>query len=222
MKNLNWALLCAMAALWACQKEPSNPTLLFDNYSNLATGNYWVYEQYLLDSSGVYTPRNQTDSNYVEKDTLIDGRSYFKLQVVVAGAPPNVYQAVFLRDSLHYLVDASGRILFSSQNTTDTLDARHFVVQLSHNPPTQDTVAYISGKMQPNDETVQVPAGAFVTKNFRETYQMWPKYSAGGPVRYLQHRYAKNVGLVEETMGFYVGDASGKYLVRRLKRHGKK
>ena len=218
MKNLTLALLGVLASLWACKKEQAGPA--FDNYFQLETGNYWIYDQYSLDTNGVYTLLGKTDSNYVEKDTLIRGETYFKLMEVNAEGPPNTYIPKYLRDSLHYVVDWQGRILFSSENISDTLDARHFV---AYYPPAglADTTAFIFAQMQPGDETVQVPAGTFTTKNYRETYQMWPKYSQSGALRFLDHRYAKEVGLVEETLYFYINDASKRYFVRRLKAYGK-
>ncbi len=215
MKNLTLTLLCVLAGLWACKKDPTQP--IYGNYSNLAIGNYWLYDQYELDTNGVYTAINRTDSNYVEKDTLIHGETYFKLMVENSEGPQNVYTPNYLRDSLHYIVNWQGRILFSSENVTDILHTNYLWTDHTQ----LDTLVFISGRMQPGEHVLQVPAGSFTTKNYRETYQIWPKYAQGGALRFLEHHYAKDVGAVEETFGFYISDKSGKYFVRRLKAYGK-
>lgn len=214
MKSLTLALLGATALFFACKKQPE--TLVYANYTNLKPGNYWVYDRYSLDTNGIYTPMGKSDSNYVEKDTQLNGQTYHKLMVSNNGSAGG-YSPLFLRDSLHYLVNAVGEIRFSSENFTDKLGETYIVAGFSAIP---DTIARISTAMTDDGQTTQTPAGAFPTKNFRETYTLWPKYTGYKNKRFLDHRYAENVGLVESTWGFFLADPSGKYIVQRLRKYG--
>jgi hypothetical protein len=72
--------------------------------------------------------------------------------------------------------------------------------------------------MTDDNLTVTIPAGTFVTKNAQEVYLMEAPYDGGGKVRPLQKRYAEDVGIVEETLLFYI--SAPWYYVRRLVRYG--
>ncbi|MBK8965571.1 MAG: hypothetical protein IPM36_02610 [Lewinellaceae bacterium] len=217
MKNLTLALLGALALFFACRTDQPESPAPNANYSNLAVGNYWVYDQYYLDTNGVYTPLGRTDSNFVEKDTLINGQLYFKLMEALPEGPLPGHRPVFLRDSLHYIVDWQGTIRFSSENTVDTLTSRYFTA--IYHPPAVDTFAFIFGKMETPDVQIQTPAGTFTAKNFRETYRMWPAYSNAGDTRRVDHHYVQDVGIVDETLYFYINNPEY-YIVRRLTKYG--
>lgn len=47
--------------------EPDTPGT-YPNYSQLKAGNYWIYQQYHIDSLDNATPTTKYDSCYVEKD----------------------------------------------------------------------------------------------------------------------------------------------------------
>ncbi len=205
---------CLLFTLYtACKKEKTEP-VIYPDYGNLQVGNYWIYQRFLLEN-GVYKPQNTIDSNYVEKDTLINGQTFAKLKSIKFEAPTGTYQSLFLRDSLHYIVDEKGKILFSSENTVDTFSTGYFILDF----PSMDTVAFTFAKMDEGVFTTDVPAGSFQTKNYRFTYVLYPGWSQGGDTRDVINRYAEDVGLVEETLGAYVG--SPIYPVRRLIRYGK-
>lgn len=158
---------------------------------------------------------NVTDSNYVEKDTLINGNTYHKLMVAGVSTTGNSYTPHFLRDSLHYIVDRQGTIQFSSENFADTLATSYQLVEIG----TIDTIAFVTARMADDGFSVTTAAGTFNTKNYRQTYHMWPNYQKFGTERYQNRRYAKDVGVVEETVGFFIG--SDRAIVRRLKAYGK-
>ena len=217
-KSILFLLICT--AIYSCKKKDETPEpasspiipVTYDNYSNLKTGNYWIYERFNLDSlGGTYTSLNVFDSSYVEKDTLINGSTYYKL-MTINYPDNNQYVASYFRDSLHYIISYPGKIIFSSLNFTDTFYTHHIVQQ------TNDTICYVYSKMADDNFSVALPAGNFVTKNFKTTYLMWPNYSFNGPERPMHCRYAKNVGLVEQTLPFYLLPPN--YIVRRLKRYG--
>ena len=213
MKHNTVLFALAVCCILACKKEKDEP-LVYSDYGNLNAGNYWIYQRFQF-KDGVYTAQNKIDSNYVEKDTLIGGQTYAKLRTITFQSNSTTYQNTFLRDSLHYLVNERGNILFSSENFTDTIVSGYEVIQ----NPGPDTLSYVFTKMTDDQAIADVPAGSFATKNFKTTYLLFPKYTQNGNLREVNRRYAENVGLVEETLGAYIG--SPIYTVRRLVRYGK-
>jgi hypothetical protein len=211
-------VLITCIAIYSCKKKDeatpplATPAVVYADYSNLRTGNYWIYERFSLDTALVtYTSLNIFDSSYVEKDTVINGNTYFKLMQI--NYPyNNEYAPVYLRDSLNYIVNISGDLQFASQNFIDTFYT-HYIVQGFN-----DTICYIFSKMADDNLSITVPAGTFVTKNFKTTYLMYPNYSFGLTERPVNYRYTENVGLVEQTLPIYTFPAP--YIVRRLKSYG--
>lgn len=220
MKNLLLLFILAMMAFAACKDyEYDIYPINYPDYANLEPGNYWVYERYKLDSTGVYTPLGIFDSVFVEKDTVIGGFIFYKYMEDQFGTTPG-YEAVFLRDSLHYLINSAGQLLFSSENFSDTLWDYTITILNGGSPTSIDTICDIFRKMTDDNLDVSVPAGTFSSKNAQLVYLMYPDFDYGGPVRKLERRYAENVGLIEETLPFFLADQSKSYTVRRLVRYG--
>ncbi len=149
-------LLMAIAGLLtlaACERTTDSPGIAPDYYQ-LKTGNYWIYENQMLENDTLVQTFAEADSLFVEKDTLINNIRYFKLRETFHLANP----VLFVRDSLGYLVDKSGNVYFSSTNTSDTVEAYtvHNIVR----------VAYTLDK---RDSLVTVPAGTFNCKLLRGT-----------------------------------------------------
>src|SRR5688572_7718749 len=114
MKTKNtWMVMgVAMALFSACKKDNlhslQNPP---DSYPELKVGNYWVYEVYEVDTANVATSLGILDSSYVEKDTVINGHTYFKK--IESNYPFSASHAVYLRDSIGYIVNHKGTIVFT-------------------------------------------------------------------------------------------------------------
>ena len=192
----------------SCKKDSETQTTP-TNFTQLKVGNYWVYERFNVDASGSATATGILDSCYVEKDTIIDTTHYFKfIRPEVVGS---TYSYQFVRDSLHYLVNSDGQILFSSQNFTDTFNS-YFITA----GPT-DTVCEVFVKMADKNLSLNLPAGQFQTYSFKQTFEMYPNWSASGNPRYIDTRYAVNVGIVSETFPFF--SSSPNYIQRRLVRY---
>lgn len=215
MKNATTLCTLFFLALscWACKDHFSVPSPVYDNYSNLKVGNYWIYDIFTLKADGTLIAQNKRDSVYVAKDTLIGTNTYFKL--LYPDFPASQYTHQYLRDSLHYIVDHQGKILFSSENFKDVLFSKTLFI--GGHPPL-DTLCFITAQMTDDNYPVNVPAGLFTTKNYKTIYQMSEKWAFNGTYRFLNARYAKDVGIVEETLPFYLGNPD--YTVRRLKRYG--
>ena len=99
-------LALVSTAIYSCKKKKTDPppATVYANYAQLKVGNYWVYEQFEIDLAGNAASKNIFDSCYVEKDTMINAKSYFK---VVKPNQNSISQKdiLFLRDSLHYIVN---------------------------------------------------------------------------------------------------------------------
>lgn len=194
--------------LSACKKDKTETPLVYPDYAALKVGNYWVYERYDIDANGVATASGVTDSCYIEKDTTIGGKIYFKR--VCPTFPPNLSYNPYLRDSLHYLVNSAGDILFSSQNFADTF--KRYVILT---PP--DTAAVVIEKMGDRDLAVNTPAGNFKSSAMIKTYNMRSPWFAAGPTRRTNIRYSENIGVITEDLPFFLSNPG--YTQRRLVRY---
>lgn len=194
-----WILLLMTIVISSCKKEDKNEPItppistVYPNYSQLKVGNYWIYQQVELDSMGNETPKNIFDSCYVEKDTIINTYTYYKVfSPEVSGSS---YK--YLRDSLHYIVEAfSGRIMFSSQDFTTIF----YSLCLQTADSNSDTIAVLTAKMDDKDMSITTPAGTFITSNMKEKISFNPRFQPSYQIRYRNNRYAKNIGLVVETL----------------------
>jgi hypothetical protein len=214
MKQKTLVLTAALMTLlvYSCKKDNDSgaiPDVVYPNYSQLKVGNYWVYEQFDIDNAGNATSKNTFDSCYVEKDTIINGKTYFKL---VKPKPylPNQQDIFFQRDSLHYTVNANGKIAFSSLDFSTVFDSGYFMAG-------PDTVCKIMNQMGDKNMTLTTPAGTFTTSTAKEIYLMYPNWAVAGNPRYLNTRYAENIGIVIETLPFFTSNPN--YIERRLIRY---
>ncbi|MFN0188432.1 MAG: hypothetical protein ACKVQV_06995 [Bacteroidia bacterium] len=195
-------------SLSSCKKDSTNPTNS-PNFTQLKVGNYWIYERFNVDSSGNATTTGIIDSCYVEKDTIINNNKYYKM--IRPLVPGYSLSDGSVRDSSHYLVNHLGQIIFSSQNFTDTF--RHYFITAGIN----DTISEVSIKMGDKNFIMSCPAGQFKTYSFKQTYRMYPNWDSQGNPRYMDTRYAENIGMVSETLPFF--SSSPNYVQRRLIRY---
>lgn len=156
MKNLIlFFAIIGLLILNSCERTPDPPVFTKDYYQ-LKPGNSWVYEVQEIYNDTTIITRPGTDSVYVEKDTIINKYKYSK----VTGKDWITLDrySMFLRDSIGYLVDKNGLIMFSIVNSKDTLYA-HSTLDIVR-------VAY---KMDVHDSLVKVPAGSFKCLFYRGT-----------------------------------------------------
>ncbi len=191
---LTLLVISCMAITFSCKKESIIPPTIYDTYLPLKVGNYWIYEEVQIDSNGNETSLNRIDSNYVEKDTIVNGMTYYKVH------KPNYFEPDYyevLRDSLHYIVDCRGYLMFSSQDITNTLSYKPFFAL------NNDTISMMTRKMEPLQTNINVAAGSFLCYNSKETYHMYPGWDNGGPFQYRDYYYSKDVGIVQERIPFF-------------------
>ncbi len=196
-KIIYLSCLILVGLVFSCQKDSVNPVETYPNFTQLKVGNYWIYEVFRVDTFGVATSQGTFDSCFIEKDTLINDKIYYKYNK--PRAYPSAYEDRFIRDSLHYLVNHLGDILFSSQNFTDTFYTYTYFANQN------DTISEVFSKMADRDLNVITPAGEFVTHSMKETSKMYPKWSSQGKIREIDTRYSENVGIVTETLPFFQG-----------------
>lgn len=198
--------------LVSCKKDKQTPAneVSYPDYARLKVGNYWIYQQFDIDSSGNASPGSVFDSCFVEKDTLINNHTFYK---VVKPKPfaNNELLVSYQRDSLHYVVNSSGQILFSSQDFTTIFGNEYFLAS------TNDTICQVIKQMAEKDLKVTTPAGTFTTMNSKTSFIMYPNWTFAGNPRAKQIRYSENIGIVVETLPFFVSQPW--YKERRLVRY---
>ena len=189
MKKINLLILVLLVLSTACKKKKKEETQVTDkNYGQLKVGNYWVYERFEIDTNGTATPMGVVDTCRIEKDTIINGKQYFKY---VRPSFPGLDQNTYLRDSLHYIVDQTGRKVFSSEDFNKVF--RTFIT----------TDYELQEWMTDIDYNFTTPLGTFKTINFQMIYTMVPQLQFFGSQRYMSTRYAENIGIVSETLPLF-------------------
>jgi len=210
MKNLLFFI--AIASIISCKNENPSPPLPASeklNHMPLTVGSYWVYEHFAVDTTnGINASTGRKDSIVIYSDTLINNKKY----VVRMGIAPflgiNNWGLIdILRDSLGYLVDESGVVLFAENNFVDTFNVWSLV--LGNN----DTLANIFYNMEHYLDDIQTPSGIYTGGlNYKGTVT---QYNANGPfTKYFQNIYVKDVGKVLETT-FFLGQTQS-WIEKRL------
>jgi hypothetical protein len=207
-------ILFIFLLIFSCKKDieitpetlPSATETIYPDYSNFATGNYWIYQRYTLDTSGNYTA-TVIDSCYIESDTVIDENKYYRYTEPYVGGGVISH---LLRDSLHYILEFH-RIIFSSRDFISVFKSGYQILN------TGDTVCGYSSKMDDINLSVIEPAGIFTTLTFKTTFNMYPPFNSAGTLRYSYSRYSENVGIVEESLPFFSNSTN--YEVRKLLRY---
>jgi hypothetical protein len=195
MKRLFGLVLAFLSILtFSCKKSSDDaaPSAQADYYQ-LKVGNYWIYQRYEIDTNGVVTPKNDFDSAYIEKDTIIRGSTYYKLWIKFTGCTGDQYPS-YLRDSSAFLVNHLGRKECSVDHFNDTL-----YIDTSY---TKVFRGY--GLMSGMDSLVTVQAGTFPSITSR--LQVVPTQpNDPHPVRYAYTIYGKSIGMIKSHSFFYMG-----------------
>lgn len=199
-----------LALFTACHKDhdncPQNPnTPVYENYLPLKVGNYWVYQQFRVDSDGTENATNIIDSCYIEKDTAINGMMYYKY------VRPNYlpdYSITFIHDSLHYIVNSAGVIQFSSMDFTTVFDTRYVYAAPG------DTACQLIHQMYDQPVQVITPLANYTTLDSRITLNFYNHWAQHGTPRYQNTNFAKDLGIVSEVLPLFASDPG--HTVRKL------
>lgn len=195
----------------SCNKENKITSKIYPNYSQLKVGNSWIYQRFNFDSLGIDTATNIFDSCYVEKDTIINGKTYFKLIKPVAYYYSGYDNYQFLRDSLDCIVNSNGQIIFSSENTSLTFYTKYEIFGII------DTMYKVTRKMDDTAIFIETPSGNYNALNSKITIFAYPNFALSANPRFINNMYVENIGLVLETIPFFA--CCLEYTERRLVRY---
>ncbi len=189
MKRIILVAFIAVFAFSSCKKdetktEPNPPETVLD-YLPLAVGNYWVYERSTCDSTWENCNSVSIDTNFVTKDTLINGLNYYKIE----GKNLVDNKTQFVRDSLGYIVDEKGYKLFSNTDFTNVLYEQYIV-------PNSDTLYHWYTKMDETPITFEVKAGSFLCLDSK--LSLFKKHDDFNKELNSHSAYSKHVGIVYE------------------------
>ncbi|MGZ3864338.1 MAG: hypothetical protein ACXVPN_03955 [Bacteroidia bacterium] len=186
-----------------------NTSTASTSYINLQVGNYWVYNKYTSDTTGVETFSNKTDSVYIKKDTIIGSVTYYLLlHTDTSGLAPYLPMANdWITDSLGYIVSLYHHKYLDPVHINDTIRV--------------DTTSYgiilFTIPMAFSNDTV--PAGYFsgVSMNVRMRYVL-PNSFNGNPQFVEYSKYALGLGLCHHKSGF-VGQPKSGFVWKLLRYH---
>jgi hypothetical protein len=199
MNTLRSLILICIIALFSCKKKETQPAAnkkepekTYDNYSALKVGNYWIYREYMFTDSLRAT--GYEDSCYIEKDTLINTKTYYKH--CTASPLRAAFNVQYLRDSLSYLVNSEGAILFSSEDFNRVFRT----YKVGPNSATPDTLT-VTEKMTSKNAAAVTPAGTLLSYVFTKTYY-FPKNHTHDEVA-LNTYYVKDMVMVKSVVSFF-------------------
>jgi len=190
--------------IFSCEKENELITCsspIDKTYFPLTVGSYWIYQWYRVDTLGNETLlENSIDTVRIVKDTLIGNYQYAVQEEQYSLTSSIKFNRHFLRDSVGYLVNLKGEILFSVTNFIDTLSVIN------------DVTYKINYFMASDTFTINNSAGIFECLNYQG--QVIPLIgNFDWTERYLNNFYAKEVGKIQETTFYF---SSPNILERRL------
>ncbi len=200
MNNLKlWCSVCLIIGTlcFACnqndddQVEECGPTVLPPNYFPLATGNYWFFDVYQIDTTGADVEYKGRDTIQIVGDTLIDGNTYAIVQESPFLSSEPLFE-YYLRDSSGFLVTNEGSVKFTSSifNT---------VVYTFEYAPT------ITGEFQTLETPVllELPVGDFEALNYQQTVGHIENV---GVTRMYDNYYSDGIGPVQQSFGYFIGN----------------
>ena len=196
MRKIMFIFMATCAILAACSKDNTNDPAATADFVQLNPGNYWIWDFYKVDTNGVETKLDHTDSSFIYKDTLINGLQYAvkvsnQIQFTKNGEWMVNADTTFLRDSSGYLVTETGYILFARDNFTDAFHT-----------DTVPGLLWQEYRMTGKDSLVTVPGGTFSTRTMMGVY--YPlDISYAWRIRKVYNVYGSGVGLIRFTYGFY-------------------
>lgn len=198
MRNVFLLGIIAIILISSCKKEEETieqPVTKSIDYTPMTIGNYWVYENYSIDSLGNETTLTQIDSVIIDRDTIIGGETYFIFEGTSYPTIQDWGIVNILRDSADYLVKENGQILFSSSNFLDILSEK---VEI-YNTDTLYTLQY---QMETVSGSISVPVGTFDDIfNYKGVLFRYIPTNANNP-QYLNNYYAPDVGKIVETWSY--------------------
>lgn len=211
-----------LVILSSCKKDkdenpspntPSSPPPL--EHPLLKVGNKWVYETVYVDNFGG-EKLDGLDSIYVEKDTMMNGKKWYKSVVQGRDFDRERSYISFYRDSAGILINGNGERVATQFEKPRVFGFYAYI----HDGDTMFTQKKI---LKPGDTTVLVPAGIFKVRNLVTAYKLYP-YRPQYPFVYKNSYewYSKELGVIIYSTRFYHWPASmglKDHLQKRLVRY---
>ena len=204
----------------ACKKHSSDtPQAQAADYLPVKPGNYWIYETWYVDSLGRGTAGSYNgqpplyDSVYAISDTTISDRLYHRYRKPETPGEKD-YKTWTVSDSGEYIIEPGNHIQFALSDSASVFLSRSYE-QSQFSDDSLVTVQYKLDGMR----TQTTPAGVFNTASMA---YVWTFYPFSWQMRAITTRrqsthYAKGIGIISETLPFYVADVN--YVERRLIRY---
>jgi len=199
MKRIIVIAILALVIFYSCKKDTTiapptktNPPASV-SYISLKVGNYWIYEMCTDDSTGTETSLNKTDSLYIQRDTVIGGKTYYYFQI----SDPNTLSASLPLQN-QWVTDSSGFLKYYGQKYV-AMDYVHLNDTITRDTMTWGVVINTCPVAFTNDV---VPAGTFsgVSMNLRLRYLHPTPHSSPYVAGYS--RYSQGIGLVHHRTSF--------------------
>lgn len=195
--NMKKLLMIALSILTlaACKKD--EPVIVepveYPVYGNLKVGNYWIYQRFVVDTNGVETPLDKFDTCFVEKDTVVDGLTFYK--IIRPSLIPRRINKYFWRESEGKIYDIDGIVRFSADDFTTIFDTYYSTRQWNNQI---DTLYVVTSKMVDKNKKITTPGGNFFTCTYQTKYEMSDLFEYR--TRYSNTRFCRDIGIVSETM----------------------
>lgn len=165
------------------------------DFLQLKAGNYWIMEEYYVDTSGTQTKTGTTDSVYITGSENLNGNNFFGLH--------SSSGTIYLRTSGTHAYLDNDSLYFSTETLGDTL--RRSI----------DSIGRTAYYMVDENLTTTVPAGTFITYTVEGRKQVTARNNAGFNPRYVQDTYGQKTGLVKKR--YFVPAKPGYYEMRLLR-----
>lgn len=181
----------AIASLFfSCADDIITPAPDVLHFTHLETGNYWVYEWFEIEPDGSEASFNKRDSLYIQKDSVISGRTYLVRSGTFLGNP----KTELLFDS------ANSVFIYPTRELVFTLDES--IEFISFYGSEEDPIAKGTYSLDNTKTTISVPAGEFECVNYQGiTESLESDYPYG--TRINSNLYSKGTGLVFMQTQFY-------------------
>ncbi len=166
-----------------CPEPTPTPVTTASNYFKLQVGNYWVYDQYTIDTNNVETLSGH-DSAYVWGDTVINGNTYYKFF--------DHYATWLVRDSAGFIIDNTGYVYFTNAIFNMPVSFDFY----------GSNIGYSESMTLSQQVFVTVPAGTFTSYDWQTEVTLVDPAYPWAPVRYAHDYYAAGVGKVKDAYLF--------------------
>ena len=164
-------------------------------YLPLELGNYWIYQNYKVDTIGNETAMQTYDSTVITRDTIIRNQTYqiYKTYTLCCS---NIKKIEILRDSADCIINNKGKLVFVRNDFNHVFRTYPIIVNGS------DTLGNIQYQMKKINGSVTVPAGSFENVLCVEGKINVNPNTHLPPNRTIEQKYAPEVGRIYESWYF--------------------